>query len=72
MLEWYRNHVKKLSVTEKRLFMIGRILVGFGLGELTAIYFPDFSTKLVFPVIVLGIILLLFASRGLFRSSESA
>ena len=70
MLEWNRRRIQNLTGTEQWLFIIGRVLVGFALGELTALYFPDFSHKIVIPVLVIGMLILVIPVRGMFRQKQ--
>ena len=67
MLEDNRNRVQNLSGLEIWLFIIGRVLVGFGLGILAVVYLPGVFTKLGIPVMAVGLVLLIVASRGLLR-----
>jgi len=65
MLEQNRIRVQKMSSLEIWLFIIGRVLVGFGLGILAVTYLPGTFTKLGIPFVVIGLIILILASRGL-------
>ena len=67
MLEQNRNRVQNLSGFEIWLFIIGRVLVGFGLGILAVIYLPGTFAKLGLPIIIIGLVILIVASRGLLR-----
>ena len=67
MLEGNRNRVQALSGAEIWLFIAGRVLAGFGLGILAVTYLPSIFSKLGFPVVVIGLVILVVASRGLLR-----
>jgi hypothetical protein len=71
MLNWNAGRVKGLTGWEIWLFIIARVLIGFGIGVLCVRYFPDISNSLGFPALVIGIILLLVASKGLLRKTTS-
>jgi hypothetical protein len=70
MLEWNKAKVRNLTGTEIWLMIVGRVLAGFGLGILAVSYFPQFFTPLGFPVLLLGMILLVIAAKGLFRPAK--
>jgi len=65
MLEKNRRRIQNLSGTEIWLFIVGRVLVAFGLGITAMIYLPHFFAVIALPSVVTGIVLLLIASRGL-------
>jgi uncharacterized protein (DUF983 family) len=66
MLEENRKRVQNLSAGGIWLFIIGRVLVAFGLGITATLYLPRvFGMPVAIPVIVAGLILLLIAARGL-------
>jgi hypothetical protein len=67
MLESNRNRVQNLTGLEIWLFIIGRVLVAFGIGILVMVYFPSVASMLAWPAILVGIVIYLIASRGLFR-----
>jgi len=67
MLEDNRNRVQNLSGLEIWLFIIGRVLVGFGLGILAIVYWPGVFARLGVPIVIVGLIVLVVASRGLRR-----
>jgi hypothetical protein len=72
MLKWNATKVKKLTATEIWLFIIGRVLMAFGLGVLAVQYFPQVAGTLGIPALVLGLVLFIVAARGLARpTSES-
>jgi len=70
MLKWNAAKVKNFTGTEVWLFIIARVLVGFGLGVLAARYFPQVADALGIPALVVGMILFLTAAKGLFRPSK--
>jgi hypothetical protein len=67
MLKWNADKVKKLNGTEIWLFILARVLVGFGLGDLFAGYFPQLVFQVAIPAIAIGVIMFLIASKGFFR-----
>jgi hypothetical protein len=71
MLNWNAKKVKNLTGTEIWLFIIGRGLVAFGLGVLAIRYFPEIVEPMGIPAIVIGLIVLLIAAKGLLRKSPS-
>ena len=71
MLQGNRNRVQNLSGLEIWLFIIGRVLVGFALGILAMLYFPTVSAQLAWPILMLGVVILVVASRGLLRKPPS-
>lgn len=44
--------------------------MSFGIGILAMIYFPDIAEWLAVPSIIIGLILLIFAAKGLFRKTN--
>jgi hypothetical protein len=70
VLAWNQRQVRKLAPFEIWLFIVGRILAGLGAGMALAFYLPDFSRAAALPLIALGVLCLLAASRGLFRRTE--
>ena len=44
-----------------------RVLVGFGVGILAVVYAPGVFARLGVPVVVVGLVILIVASRGLLR-----
>jgi hypothetical protein len=69
MLERNRSRVQNLTGLEIWLFIVGRVLVAFGVGILAMAYTPALASIAVWPALVVGVILLLLASRGMFRKS---
>ena len=66
-LNWNQKKVQNLTPWEIWMFIAGRVFMSFGLGVLAMQFFPEIAIWLVLPTIVLGFILLIFASKGLFR-----
>jgi len=67
MLAWNAQKVKKLTSNEIWLFIIGRVLVAFGMGIVAMKYFPMLVEFLDIPVILIGALCLVIAARGLKR-----
>ena len=67
MLESNRSRVQGLTGLEIWLFIIGRVLVAFGSGVLAMAYFPSIASPVAWPAIVVGVVILLVAARGLLR-----
>ena len=68
-LEWNHRKVQRLSPGELWMFIVGRVLAGLGLGILLAEHLPDIAAKLGVPALVLGFLLLIYASKGMFRKN---
>ncbi len=49
VLNWNAAKVKNLNRMEVWLFIIARVLVGFGLGVLAVRYFPEIAARLGLP-----------------------
>lgn len=71
MLAWNQRKVRQLSPGELWLFIIGRVLAAFGIGVLAMRSFPDLVGPLGLPAVLVGLVLLLIATRGLFRTGET-
>ncbi len=67
MLERNRRRVQNLTGLEIWFFIVGRVLLAFGLGVLAMAYAPALASMAVWPAIAAGVILLVLASRGMFR-----
>ncbi|HEY1424461.1 MAG TPA: hypothetical protein VGF20_13490 [Candidatus Acidoferrum sp.] len=67
MLNWNAKKVKNLTGTEIWLFIVARVLIGFGAGVLGVRYFPGVISPLGFPALLVGIVLFLVAAKGLWR-----
>jgi hypothetical protein len=70
MLEWNKAKVRNLTGAEIWLMMIGRVLAGFGLGVLAVRYFPQVANPLGIPALLLGLLLLVIAVKGMFRPTK--
>jgi hypothetical protein len=71
MLNWNVGKVKNLTGTEVWLFIIARVLVGFGPGVLAVRYFPAIAAPLGLPALIVGVLLFLTAGTGLLRTNPS-
>jgi len=65
------ERVKRLTGMEIWLFIIARVLLGFGAGLLSARYFPQIAGPLGLPSLVVGLLLFLIAAKGLRRSNSN-
>jgi hypothetical protein len=72
MLERNRSRVQNLTGIEIWFFILGRVLLAFGLGALAMAYAPSLASFAVWPAIGVGVILLVLASRGMFRKGPVA
>ena len=70
MLNWNSGKVRNLTGAEIWLFIIGRGLAAFGVGVLSVRYYPPIAEPLGLPAIVIGLLLLLVAAKGMFRRSR--
>ncbi len=68
MLSWNQRKVRQLTPAEIWLFIAGRVLAAFGVGILVAAYVPQ-ALVLGWPAVVVGVVLLLIASKGLMRGT---
>jgi hypothetical protein len=68
MLAWNQRKVRELSPGEIWLFIVGRVLAAFGIGVLAMRSFPDLIGPFGWPAALVGLALLLIATRGLFRT----
>ena len=66
-LNWNHRKVQNLTPWEIWGFIAGRVLMSFGLGVLAMQYFPQVSTALGIPTLIIGIVLLIFAAKGFAR-----
>jgi hypothetical protein len=66
-LNWNHRKVQNLTPWEIWGFIAGRVFMSFGLGVLAMQYLPQVSGLLGIPALVLGLVLLLFAAKGLTR-----
>jgi hypothetical protein len=70
MLSLNANKVKNLTGAEIWLFIIARILVGFGAGAILACYYPQFAFPIGVSILVIGILLFLIPLKGMFRKNS--
>jgi hypothetical protein len=68
MLNWNTKRIKNLTGAEVWLFIVARVLLGFGVGVLSAHYFPKIAGPLGFPALLVGLVLFVVAAKGLWRS----
>ena len=66
-LNWNHRKVQNLTPWEIWGFIAGRVFMSFGLGVLAMHYYPQIAGSLGIPTLVIGIILLIFAAKGLRR-----
>jgi hypothetical protein len=66
-LDWNRRKVHNLTAWEIWFFIAGRVLMSFGLGVLVMKYIPELGSPLGIPTLVIGILLLIVASKGFLR-----
>jgi len=71
MLNWNASKVRALTGAEIWLFVIGRVLVAFGSGVLGMRYLPDIIAPLGLPAVVVGLLALMVAAKGLLRARSS-
>jgi hypothetical protein len=70
MLEWNKAKVSNLTGAEIWLMIVGRVLAGFGLGVLAVHYFPQAANPLGIPALLLGLMLVVVAAKGMFRPTK--
>jgi hypothetical protein len=71
MLNWNTGRVKSLTGAEIWLFIVARVLIGFGFGVLSVRYFPEVTSPLGLPALVVGALLFLVAAKGLSRTNPN-
>ena len=71
MLNWNTRKVKNLTGMEIWLFIVGRVLIGFGVGIICMRYYPQIAGPLGPPSIAVGLLLMLAATKGLFRPNAT-
>jgi hypothetical protein len=71
MLENNRRRIQNLTGLEIWLFIVGRFLAGIGVGIIAMIYFPAVAAKFGWPLIVVGLLVMLAAAHGMFRKSTA-
>jgi hypothetical protein len=67
VLSWNQKKVQNLNGTEIWLFIIARVLVGFGAGALLERYSPRIAGPIAIPVLLVGFVLFAIAAKGLRR-----
>ena len=67
MLEANRRRAQNLTGLEIWFFILGRVLLAFGLGAQAMADVPALATVAVWPSIGAGVVPLVLASRGMFR-----
>lgn len=71
MLKWNSERVKNLTGLEIWLFIVARVLVGFGIGLLSSRYFPTLATPVGFSAVIVGLVLFVVATQGLRRTGSN-
>ena len=66
-LDWNQRKMRNLTPWEIWGFIAGRVLMSFGLGVLAMKYYPEAVDRVGVPTLVVGLILLAFAAKGLAR-----
>jgi len=72
ILKWNAGKVKNLTGTEIWLFIIARVLVGFGVGVIATQYYPRIAGAIGLPALIAGLLLFLVAARGMRSPSLSS
>jgi hypothetical protein len=72
VLKWNHKKVQNLTPLEIWMFVAGRVFVSFGIGILAMRYYPDLTAWSGFPSLIVGIVLLIFAAKGLMRRSPDS
>ncbi len=70
-LDWNQRKVRNLSPWEIWGFIAGRVLMSFGLGVLAMKHYPETVDRVGVPTLVVGLILLAFAAKGLARKETA-
>jgi hypothetical protein len=63
--------VGQLTGPEVWLFIVGRVLVAFGLGLIAATYMPAL-VAMAWPAVIVGAVALLIAAKGLGRRGSAS
>ena len=58
------QRVKNLTPAEIWLFIVARVLVGFGAGALLAMHYPLIVRPIALPVLVLGVLFFAAQPKG--------
>jgi hypothetical protein len=72
MPKWNASKLKRLTGTEIWLFIVARVLIGFGLGVLAVQYFPQVAGTLRIPALGLGAVLFIVAAKGFVRPANDS
>ena len=70
-LNWNQRKVHNLTPWEIWGFIAGRVFVSFGLGVLAMKYYPQIVASFGIPALVIGLVLLVFAAKGLARTEQA-
>ena len=70
-VNWNRRKVRKLTAWEIWGFIAGRVFMSFGLGVLAMQYYPQIAGSFGIPTLIIGIVLLIFAAKGLARKDDA-
>ncbi len=68
------NHRRFQNLTPLEIwgFIVGRVLVAFGVGILAMQYFPQYAVWLSLPCVVVGALLFVLSTRGLARKAPTS
>ena len=72
MLKWNQKKVQNLTPWEIWMFVAGRVFFSYGVGVLAMRYYPDAVAWSGLPTIVIGLVLLALAAKGLMRKSPDS
>jgi len=71
MLKWNQKKVQQLSPVEIWLFIIGRVLIAFGIGVFAVQYFPEIANTLALPAIIIGLVVMVIALKGFANKKQN-
>jgi hypothetical protein len=71
LLNWNHKKVQNLTPLEIWFFIAGRMFLSFGFGALVVKYYPQ-CWRLGYPTMIIGIILLGVALKGVLRKSSNS
>jgi len=71
LLKWNQRKVQNLTPLEIWMFIVGRVLIGFGVGVVAMQYWPDKVAWSGYPTLVVGLAIFVFAAKGLMRKSSN-
>lgn len=69
ILDVNAGRVKHLTGAEIWLFIVARVLIGFGIGVVGERYFPTIIEPLGIPAVIVGLVLFFVAAKGLRRAN---